>query len=71
MDLYSISFGDKVDRAKLISVINHFKAINLLQTYIEEDKEMLDRLEFDEGMSTGTEDHIKDQVQKLGTTQKV
>ncbi|MDM1404701.1 WYL domain-containing protein [Myroides marinus] len=58
MDLYSISFGDKVDRAKLISVINHFKAINLLQTYIEEDKEMLDRLEFDEGMSTGTEDHI-------------
>lgn len=58
MDTYSISFGDKIDKVKLVSVINHFKAINLLQTYVEDDKEMLDRLEFEEGMSTGTEAHI-------------
>lgn len=57
-DSYTIHFGEKVNRDKLMGLINHFRTMNLLQTYIQEDKEMIDRLEFDKGMSSGKEEHI-------------
>ncbi|MDR2223898.1 MAG: WYL domain-containing protein [Flavobacteriaceae bacterium] len=55
LECYIMEYGDKVDRYKLMNMINHFKTMTLMQEYIEEDKEMVDHLEFEQGMSPGKE----------------
>ncbi|MBB1137959.1 YafY family protein [Myroides sp. WP-1] len=53
-----ISFDAKVDKDKLMGLIHHFKTMGLLQGYIDHDKEMIERVEFEQGMSSGSEAHF-------------
>lgn len=54
----SISFDTKIDKDKLMGLIHHFKTMGLLQGYVDQDKEMIERVEFEVGKGTGSEDHF-------------
>ncbi|MDM1377664.1 MULTISPECIES: helix-turn-helix transcriptional regulator [Myroides] len=54
----SIFFDTKIDKDKLMGLIHHFKTMGLLQGYVDQDKEMIERVEFELGKGTGSEDHF-------------
>ncbi len=57
-DSYSLEYMDQLDRDKLMKLIHHFKAMQVLQYSLEENKEMVELLEFEPCMSTGEETHL-------------
>lgn len=57
-DLYSMSFGDRVNKERLLEIIDHFKMMNLLTSYIEGNKGMVEHIEFDNRMNMGGEENL-------------
>ncbi len=47
-DTSSICFDKKIDKDKLMGLIDHFKTMELLQSYLSQDKTMIECLEFEQ-----------------------
>lgn len=56
---YTFEEENKIDKHQLMCLIKHFKTMEVYQYSLDDNVDMIERIELDEGMNSGDEEHIE------------